>query len=218
MMNEPSHKSRRMSRWRLLILILTGLMLIWLISVGVLATSIHLYGQQDNAEAADLIVVLGAGVQRDGRAGWALTRRSQQGAELWRQGFAPLIVCSGGQPPNRPRSEAEACRDVLLREGVPDSAIRMEMRSRSTEENAIYTRELMDAEGWERAIIVSDSYHVLRARWLFEMRGVPALTSPVPAERIRGRPTYNQSLLREIVAIHWQIFKDLLGLPYTHVP
>ena len=60
-------------------------------------------------------------------------------------------------------------------------AILIENNSRSTEENAIYSRQILDELGYDSAILVSDSYHILRAEWLFRDQGITAYTSPIPA-------------------------------------
>lgn len=189
----------------------------WCVGMIALVGTIHHRGTVDEAQTADVIVVLGAGLSRSGRPGYALTRRASHAAELWHAGYAETIICTGGLAENRNRTEADACREVLSWRDVPASAVVLEGRSRSTEENALYTAEIMSANAWETAIVVSDSYHVLRADYLFTSEGIEVFTSPVPAEQIRGRPTYTYSVLREVAAFHWQIFKDIFGIPVTNI-
>lgn len=196
-------------------LILTGL---WAVVIIGLMIHIHNYGLTDRAEPADVIIVLGAGLRRDGSPGPALWRRGGQAADLYAAGMADHIICTGGLGPGRPRSEAEACQEVLMRNGVPENAIALESQSRSTEENALFTRRIMEENGWQRAVLVSDSYHLFRAEILFQQTGVDVVTSPVPPERIRGRMFYLSSVLREVAALHWQVFKDTFNLPFTYVP
>ncbi len=180
-------------------------------------TAIHITGTQDNARPADVIIVLGAGLRPDGRPGPALTRRSLQAADLWREGIARNVICTGGQAESFPRSEADACREILRIQGLPQSAILLEDKSRSTEENALFSTQLMAEHGWTSAVLVSDSYHMLRAGWLFTQQDVEAYASPVPAERIHHRRSYPHSLLREFLAFHWQVLKEALNLPVTYL-
>lgn len=204
--------------WKLLGRLFGVLFLIWALVIVGLVLLIEAKGRTDEAQQADVIIVLGAGLARDGRPGYALTRRSSHAAELWHQGYADTILCTGGQAPDQPRSEADACRDVLMWRDVPASAIVLEDRSRSTEENAIFSRPIVEANGWEDVILVSDSYHIFRAEILFRTRGIPAMLSPVPREAMRNHDSYTRAVTREIVALHWQVFKDFLGLPITHFP
>ena len=208
----PKPKRRRWFRRFLILMFVSGLL--YFCSF---ITAIHIVGATDRTENADVIIVLGAGIRRDGRAGWALTRRAEMGAELWQQGIAPKILCTGAQADGYPRSEAAACRELLLRNGVPESAIMMEENSRSTEENAIYSTQILDANNWDHVVLVSDSYHMLRAEWLFRDQGVIAYTSPVPASRINRPLFYPYSLTREFVAFHWYLIKEKLNIDVTHV-
>jgi uncharacterized SAM-binding protein YcdF (DUF218 family) len=190
----------------------------WLLIIIGLISLIHYTGTIDEAQSADVIIVLGAGLSNSGRPGWALTRRSAHAAELWKQGSAETIICTGGTGYNQSRSEADGCREVLIRNGVPSSAIILEENSRSTEENAIFSRQIMDANAWETALLVSDSYHVFRGRYIFSSQGIDVFLSPVPAQEIRGFPTYYSSVFREVLALHWQVFKDIFNLQVTSVP
>jgi uncharacterized SAM-binding protein YcdF (DUF218 family) len=190
----------------------------WAVFCVALGIGVHLHGRGDEARPADVIIVLGAGVDRSGRAGFALSRRATHAITLYQQGLAKAILCSGGVPPNRPNSEAYACQQFLLARGIPQEAIFLEERSRSTEENAFYSADVLRANGWEQALVVTDAFHILRARWIFAQAGVHAGFSPVPAERVNGWNVYLASLTREVAALHWQAFKTLLGLPITYVP
>ncbi|XWX02694.1 YdcF family protein [Aggregatilineales bacterium SYSU G02658] len=185
-----------------------------LIQLGLMLT-VHVYGvTRPPVAQADALIVLGAGVNHDGRAGPALTRRATLGAELFAQGVAPRVVCSGGQPYNRPTTEASACREVLLRLSVPDAAILQEDRSHSTEENALRTAQLLPNA---RVVVVSDSYHLLRAGILFRSYGFDVQLAGVAPERSVSRQSYFNSVTREALALQWQFIKDLLGLPFTRV-
>ncbi len=199
-------------RWRRVALLAVVL---WAYAAMMLLVVIDAYGRVDRAQAADVIVVLGAGLRRDNTPGPALTRRSARAAELWRAGYAPVIVCSGGKPGNRTRSEADACAELLRGDGVPAAAIVLEDTSRSTEENAIETRAIMQANGWDSAVIVTDGFHLLRAMRLFKQAGIRAFPSPAGVEPPPSE--YLIYVLREVAAFHWLAFKSVFNLPITYV-
>jgi uncharacterized SAM-binding protein YcdF (DUF218 family) len=200
---------RRLRRW---LLIAAG---IWLAFDVVLTLIVFVYGLTDRAQPADVIIVLGAGLKPDLSPNDALIRRAEHAAELWKQQYAPMIICSGGYTQHYSRSEADGCAEVLRQQGVPADRIILEQRSRSTEENAAYSRELMIAHGWKTALVVSDGYHLLRTTWIFAQMGLNFTTSPAALP-----PFFDllRSLAREVVALHWQLFKTIFGLPYTYVP
>ncbi len=217
-MNDPANAFRNPRRWRQAARVALVGAVAWLLLSLAMTLGIHYWGlNQYPHSTADVIVVLGAGVNRDGRAGPALTRRSTLGAELYHAGMAPIVVCTGAQPVGRPTTEARACRDVLLRLGVPADAILLEENSRSTEENAIYTQQLAQQHAWDSIIVVTDSFHAVRSAWLFGARfSKMQLATVAPQE---SQPAaYLFSLLRETAALQWQVVKDALGLPFTRVP
>lgn len=202
--------------WRRLFIFIMVTALVWCGVVVALALGIHQYGVDDQAQSADVIVVLGSGLRRDGRPGDALYRRSVWAARLHAQGYADAIICTGGIGAGQRRSEADACREVLMREGVPREVVYLDEQSKSTEENALYAREIIAAQGWEQVILVTDSFHMLRAQWIFEMEGIDHYRSPVPQDWVRSN-FYVRHFTREIVALHWQAFKETFNLPFTRV-
>lgn len=214
MTDSPHQKTKRRITFKRIILLCLFAAILYF---AAFLSAIHIAGTRDNTRPADVIIVLGAGLRRDGRPGPALTRRSLQAADLWRKGSAPAVICAGGQAESFPRSEADACREILRRQGLPQSAILLEDTSRSTEENALFSSRLMAERGWTSAVLVSDSYHMLRAGWLFSQQGVEVYASPVPAQRIHHPHSYPHSLLREFLAFHWQVLKEALNLPVTHL-
>jgi uncharacterized SAM-binding protein YcdF (DUF218 family) len=189
---------------------------LWLLLACGLASALSLYGQDNRAAQADVIVVLGSGLKEDNRPGEALTRRAERAALLWREGYAPFVICTGGFTIGRVRSEADGCREVLEANGVPAEAILLEERSRSTEENAAFTRELMLERGWDAVLLESEAYHLMRAMWIFSDAGINVI-GRTPA----ARPELDdqiRAVVREVIALHWQTFKKVFNLPFTYVP
>jgi uncharacterized SAM-binding protein YcdF (DUF218 family) len=184
------------------------LVVTWFGVCAALAAAIVITGAIDKAVRSDVIIVLGAALTRDGKPYLALTRRAEHAAALWKRGLAGTIICTGGVGPQLRvrRSEADGCREVLMRDGVPRAAIVLEETSQSTEEQAHNSRDIMAAHGWTSAILVSDSYHVFRARYLMTRVGIDASLSPVPVTAT-GPAFYVASLVREIMALHQQVFK-----------
>ena len=188
----------------------------WLVVCLLLAGVVYGYGLTDRAQPEDVIIVLGSGLNRNLMPGPSLRHRSERAAALWHAGYAPIIICSGGYARWATRSEADGCAEVLRENGVPDDAIILEEQARSTEENAAYTHQIMRERGWDTALVVSDGYHLLRATWIFTQEGMifttSSTTTPPPFLN------YVIAVAREVIALHWQLFKTILGLPYTFVP
>jgi uncharacterized SAM-binding protein YcdF (DUF218 family) len=157
-----------------------------LIALGVLAGFLDGYGQINRARKADALVVLGAQVGRDGKAGRGLQMRALHAARLYKKGYAPHIICTGGVG-DYPPSEAVAAAKVLLVQGVPRAAIFLEDKSTSTWENAANAARICKAHGWKRVVVVSDPFHLWRAERNFRKCGVPAWGAPVARELWRAQ-------------------------------
>jgi uncharacterized SAM-binding protein YcdF (DUF218 family) len=206
-------KHPRLRRLLRILLVVFGIVLVLDM---ILAATLYLYGGVNRAQPADVIIVLGAGLRNNGRPDMALTRRSMRAAELWQQGMASHIICTGGVSERVARPEAEGCRDVLLEQGVPDEAILLESRSRSTEENALNSHMMMQENGWETAVLVTDGFHMMRATWIFRDEGITVYGSPVSSSRVYFGPLLVY-VAREVVALQWQFVKNALGISNTYV-
>lgn len=158
-----------------------------LLAFAFLATQVDRLGGQDYARPSDVIVVLGARVNADGSPGSDLISRTYRAIDLWQANYAPRIVCTGGFK-DEPLSAAAVCKRFAVDLGVPAEAVYLADGSSNTLEDAQVTAELMAAQGWRTAILVSHPLHLFRARWLFRRAGVDAVTSPTSTDTARIFP------------------------------
>jgi len=123
---------------------------------------------EDPLEHADAIFVL---------AGTRMVR-PLEAVDLYKAGWAPLIVLSPGRLEPSERllrergipfpPESELLRNTLIRLGVPASAIVMSDDSvDNTASEANLLRAMVIARHWHRVIIVTSKYHVRRAGFAF---------------------------------------------------
>lgn len=68
-------------------------------------------------------------------------------ADLYFQGYFPLIVVSGGVATDDGRLEAHRMRDVLVGRGVPEECIIVEDKATNSGENVRFTKALLAKEG-----------------------------------------------------------------------
>ena len=155
------------------------LMVLWAISAG----TVLAWGKRDAARQADAIVVLGA-AQYAGHPSPVLRARLDHALSLWKRGFAPRLILTGGVGKGDVTSEAAVGRRYVLKRGVPDSAILLEHVGRTTRESMVAVSTLMHERGMSRAIFVSDPYHMLRLDILARAYGVVPFPSATPTSPI----------------------------------
>lgn len=147
------------------------------------ALFIDAYGHAQQAQKSDAIVVLGASVLPNGKASNSLRERVSQAVALHREGLAPVIICTGGVGDNPP-AEAVVAAELALKLGVPAGQVLAEDKSTSTRENAAFTARICREHGWTSVLIVSQPYHLWRAKRLFAHVGLRASASPVRNSRV----------------------------------
>ena len=81
---------------------------------------------------SDVIVVLGAGVTKEGWPGKTSLSRAIKGIVLYRQGLAPKIIFAGGWAQNDFIASATAMADIASKLGVPEKDIFIDDTSRTT--------------------------------------------------------------------------------------
>ncbi|HGJ9246203.1 TPA: YdcF family protein [Pseudomonas aeruginosa] len=135
------------------------------------------------AQRADAIVILGAGRQTNDPA-WGddapsllAAERLRYAARLAKTSALPVLI-SGGLHYGRPPSEAALMANALLQDfGVPTRW--QEGLSRTTWENATLSAPQLREAGVRRVVLVTQAWHMQRARWSFERQGFEVIPAPV---------------------------------------
>src|SRR5215210_7487120 len=184
-----------------------GLTLVWfcaaaLVIAGlVLIFAIYRQARTDQARPAQAIVVLGT-AQYNGWPGPVFRARLDRAIELWRAGYAPLLVVTGGKMPGDGYTEAEAAWAYLTDAGVPAEAIVAENAASDTWESMQGIAALLQPRGIDEVIVVSDGFHLFRSRMMARDVGLQAWGSPAEMSPIRtggsGELTY---IIREAAAV-----------------
>lgn len=125
---------------------------------------------EDTLEKADIIFLPGG----------SFSEVPEKGAEVYKAGYAPVIMPSGKYSIGAEcfegastkaeiyrgpyETESDFYKDVLLKNGVDESAILCERRATFTKMNAVNSRKLTDEKGLEikKAIICCKSFHARR--------------------------------------------------------
>jgi uncharacterized SAM-binding protein YcdF (DUF218 family) len=136
-----------------------------------------------SSPAADAIVLLG------GDVGLPVPPRTESqlhgnrllhAFRLFEASKAPLILVTGGNvfPQEGLSAEATYSKAILAGWGVPDDAILTENKSRNTRQNALYSHQILSAQGIDRILLVTSAFHMPRAAAVFRHAGFEVMPSP----------------------------------------
>ncbi len=176
--------------------------LIGAVALGAYTTvAIDRRGELDERRKVDAIVVLGA-AQLNGRPSDVFEARLRHAVALWKDGFAPYLVVTGGKLPDDRTTEAGVARAWAIANGVPQEAILAEDRGRTTLESLEAVRRIFREEDLTTGLFVSDETHMLRVLRMaadlgIEAYGSPTRTSPADLDEPRRRA----ALLHELAGL-----------------
>lgn len=174
-----------------------------------------------NIEKSDCILALGS---HD-------LRVAERAADLWHEGYAPLLVMSGGlgnlTKNMWTRSEADLFAEIAIRKGVPESAVLIENKSTNTGENIQFTKALLQQKGYDPQtfILVQKPYMERRTYATFRKQWPEkslVVTSPrlglddypneeIPFERVVNIMVGDLQRIREYPAKGFQVYQEIPG-------
>ncbi|MBK9179163.1 MAG: YdcF family protein [Acidimicrobiales bacterium] len=188
---------RRLLRWALRAAV--AVLALGIVYLAVTFVQVWWVGRHDGKRPADAIVVLGA-AQYDGRPSLVLQARLDHALELRRDGYADVIVVTGGNQPGDRFTEATASANYLLARGVPDDQILREVSGGNSWESLAATAVFLDDRGIDRVILVSDPYHSMRIEGIASELGLDASVSPTRTSPTRGWSEL-RAMVRETAAV-----------------
>jgi len=169
-----------------------------LVTVAFLSVRIEEQSTLEEAQPADVILVLGAAEYR-GRPSPVLRARLDHALELYERKLAPRILTTGGKVGDPVFTEGGVGRSYLTSRGVPSEAIIVESEGESTVQSTAMAGEIMRRMELHSVIVVSDGYHIYRVKKMLEFRGLKVYGSP--------RREHNPSPLHE----RWNYVKQAIG-------
>jgi len=141
------------------------------------------------------------------------------------------VLLSGGDIDFLDQSSATPASDMadlLKMMGVPDSAILLQDRSQNTYEDALYSCEMIKAEGFQNVLLVTSAMHMPRSEKLFEKQGCEVIPAPTDfsitkvAWQKTWHPNFEEFLLNLIPSYSnlsqvTKVMKEYLGMFVYHL-
>ncbi|MFI9321918.1 YdcF family protein [Kitasatospora aureofaciens] len=161
-----------------------------------------LYGRHRPRGDVDFVIVLGSGLIGGERVPPLLASRLIRGREVYERqaarGNPPVLITSGGQGPDEKLPESDAMAAYLIERGFPAEHIEREDRSRTTEENLLFSRAIMErAKPDYRCVVVTNNFHAFRAALTARKTGVNGHVFGSPTARYY----WPSATIREFAAI-----------------
>lgn len=158
---------------------------------------------------ADCIVVLGAAVTPEEEPSGILEDRLDEAVALYHAGAASRIIMSGNQEPGY--DEPSAMKEYAVAQGVPSEAIFCDYAGYNTYDTMYRAANVFGAQ---RAIVVTQTYHLYRALYAAEGLGMDVVGTPSDFHEYDGQNYYD---LREVGARTKDFFQVWAKTPATEM-
>ncbi|WP_302925785.1 YdcF family protein [Holdemania filiformis] len=161
-------------RWMNGIWMISGVLVLILISFMVNAANTHISASQDQGTT---VIVLGAKINAD-QPSLILERRLQAALDYANENPECTVIVTGGQGNGEDYAESTIMKNWLVENGLETNRILEENQARNTGENLKYSLKLLRQNNLsENVVIVTDSFHQLRASILAKQLGIEQISA-----------------------------------------
>jgi uncharacterized SAM-binding protein YcdF (DUF218 family) len=194
-------------------ILFTYLPLIAFVYVLVIYILIRRAAARDDAQPADIIVVLGA-AQYNGRPSPVFRSRLDHTASLFRKNYANRIMTTGGYGFDTRYSEAGVGKSYLIKQNIPVECIFTETSGHTTTESLEKSISFLKMRNFTRVIAVSDGFHLFRIKKILGDHQITAYGSPAQNSLIESNfRTRAWASLREVFVYTAYLAQRKLHLP-----
>lgn len=120
-------------------------------------------GLRDDLAHADVGLVLGSKVELNGKPSTRLQARLDRTLELYRAGYFPWVIASGGFG-KEGYDEAVVMRDYLVAGGIPSDHVIVDGYGDNTYASAKNTRRIAAERNFKSVLVVTQYFHIPRSR------------------------------------------------------
>ena len=197
------------------IYMIIGTIVVGLVITLAMAGHVWAYARQDNRDAADTILVLGA-AQYNGTPSQWFAARLDHAYELYEDGVSDSITTIGGKLEGDVYTEAQSGAQYLRDKGVPEEAITSIGEGMDTLGSAEAFAPVAEEKGWESVAVVTDPNHSLRATNMIGDQGFDAHASPTrQGPAVSSRSEQINAIIHETGGMIYYRITDEGGGDYT---
>jgi uncharacterized SAM-binding protein YcdF (DUF218 family) len=152
-------------------------------------------------KSADAAIVLGAAVDSD-RPSPVFQARIDYAIDLFQQQRVKYLIFTGGMGAGDQVTESQAARNYAITKGIPASHIFIELQSRTTQQNLLEAKKIIETQQLATALLVTDPLHMKRADWMMRDVGIKGYPAPTPYSRYQSWRSQAPFLFRELYFFH----------------
>lgn len=192
------------------IFLLFGILLILFASLTLYVAS-YIHAKTDTK--ADVAIILGAKSYKGTSYNPCLVSRVKTGVVLYTKGQVSNLLFSGGTDREDGKNEAETMKKISLEYGASESAILLETEATSTYENLVNSKKILEDKGLKNVIIVSEPFHIARARLMARSIGINAMYQAASDSPCWTRWKYlSRYFLKEPISILYYVITGKIRL------
>ncbi len=169
--------------------------------IGAQLWDIHRIGYLSRDRSGDCAIVLGAAAWHN-KPSPVLRERLNHAIELYQHGKVQALLLTGGYGEGADFSESAVGLEYSVSQGIPRDRIFSEEQSLSTLANLKEAKKIMDQKHWKTALLVSDPWHLKRARRMAADIGITVFASGTPSSRYESTKARMIFLLKEFYLYH----------------
>ncbi|MGB9697983.1 MAG: YdcF family protein [Thermodesulfobacteriota bacterium] len=149
---------------------------------------------------AEVIVVLGGGIDRGRFLSPQSAQRLIRGAQLYYAGWAPKILFAGGDTAQIGIPEALVFAQEARKLRIPEQDILVEKNAHHTREQVLEIKKMAAKNKWQNLLIVTSYIHMKRALLAFENLGLKVYPAPAdPYEKYAHHPLVRLQVFGQII-------------------
>ena len=165
------------------------------------------YSKKSETQKADVGIVLGAGIWKD-EPSPVFRERINHSINLYKDGYIKKIIFTGGKADGKKFSESYVAKKYAESHGVNSKDIFIEEKSKITQENLKFAKEIMIENDLSKALLISDPLHMKRAILIAKDTNINAFSSPTETSKYKSINKKFTFLMREsFFYITYQIYR-----------
>lgn len=155
--------------------IVISLLIIFALTISITISIInsykkYIYNLEDIPSGNDAIIVLGAGIKKDGTPSDILADRLETSLEVYKSNLGNAFILSGDHG-REEYNEVRAMKDYIMKDNIDEKIIFMDHAGFSTYDTIYRAKEIFKVE---KAVIVTNEYHLPRALYIARKLGIEA--------------------------------------------